>query len=92
VNAPRFHNQWMPDLVNVEQWFSPDTVNGLQHMGYNVEIGLHEGDHIEMYWSDAECIAIDEKTGELKDEVTRGLLKQQLASFATFIARVAAKS
>src|SRR5712664_4220829 len=34
----------------------------------------------------------DEKTGELKDEVTRGLLKQQLASFATFIARVAAKS
>ena len=34
----------------------------------------------------------DEKTGELKDETTRGLLKQQLASFATFIARVAAKS
>jgi len=39
------------------------------------------------------CAAkFDEKTGELKDETTRGLLKQQLASFATFIARVAAKS
>src|SRR5262245_9782012 len=34
----------------------------------------------------------DEKTGELRDEVTRGLIKQQLAAFATFIARVAAKS
>jgi len=34
----------------------------------------------------------DEKTGELKDEATRGFIKQQLASFATFIARVAAKS
>src|SRR6476646_976330 len=34
----------------------------------------------------------DEKTGELKDETTRGLLKQQLASFAAFIARVAPKS
>src|SRR5215472_12058967 len=39
------------------------------------------------------CAAkFDEKTGELKDETTRGLLKQQLASFATFIARLAAKS
>jgi gamma-glutamyltranspeptidase / glutathione hydrolase len=64
VNAPRFHNQWMPDVVNVEKWFSPDTLAILRKMGYNVEIGLHEGDHIEMYWSDAECIAIDEKTGE----------------------------
>src|SRR6266481_2898068 len=34
----------------------------------------------------------DEKTVELKDEATRGFIKQQLASFATFIARVAAKS
>jgi chromate reductase, NAD(P)H dehydrogenase (quinone) len=34
----------------------------------------------------------DEKTGELKDEATRGFIKQQLAAFATFIARVASKS
>ena len=64
VNAPRFHNQWMPDVVNVEQWFSPDTVNALQHMGYNVEIGLHYGTDLVPYWSDAECIAVDAKTGE----------------------------
>jgi chromate reductase len=34
----------------------------------------------------------DEKTGELKDEATRGFIRQQLASFAAFIPRVAAKS
>ena len=33
----------------------------------------------------------DEKTGELKDEATRGFIKQQLAALATFIARVAPK-
>jgi chromate reductase, NAD(P)H dehydrogenase (quinone) len=33
----------------------------------------------------------DEKTGELKDEATRGFIKQQLAAFAIFIARVAPK-
>jgi gamma-glutamyltranspeptidase/glutathione hydrolase len=64
VNAPRFHNQWMPDVLNVEQWFSPDTVSLLHHMGYNVEIGLHYGSDVAPYWSDAECIAVDAKTGD----------------------------
>jgi gamma-glutamyltranspeptidase/glutathione hydrolase len=64
VDAPRFHNQWLPDVVSVEKWFSPDTVALLQHMGYNIEIGLHYGANIEPYWSDAECIAVDVKTGE----------------------------
>jgi len=64
VNAPRFHNQWLPDVLNVEQWFSPDTVSVLQKMGYNVQFGLHEGGGVYPYWSDAECIAIDRKTGE----------------------------
>jgi gamma-glutamyltranspeptidase/glutathione hydrolase len=64
VNAPRFHNQWLPDVLNVEQWFSPDTVQRLQKMGYNVAFGLHEGGEVSPYWSDAECIAINPKTGE----------------------------
>ena len=64
VDAPRFHNQWLPDVVNVEKWFSPDTVSLLEHMGYKVEIGLYYGANIEPYWSDAECIAVDVKSGE----------------------------
>ncbi len=64
VNAPRFHHQWMPDVVNVEQWFSPDTLNLLLHMGYKIEIGLHYGTEVVPYWSEAECIAVDAKTGD----------------------------
>ena len=64
VNAPRFHNQWLPDVLNVEKWFSPDTVSALEKMGYNVQIGLHDGDNVSPYWSDAECIVVDAKTGE----------------------------
>lgn len=64
VNAPRFHNQWLPDVVYVEKWFSPDTISDLRQMGYSIEVGLHYGTIEVPYWSDAECIAIDEKTGE----------------------------
>jgi len=62
VNAPRFHQQWLPDIVNVEKWFSPDTLNTLKRMGYKIQVGLGENG-TSPYWSDAECIAIDEKTG-----------------------------
>lgn len=62
VNAPRFHNQWLPDVLNVEKWFSPDTLGLLRQMGYTIETGLYPGD-TSGYWSDAECAGIDEKTG-----------------------------
>ena len=64
VNAPRFHNQWLPDLVNVERSFSFDTVNALQKMGYTVQVGLHDDGDVSPYWSDAECIARGAKTAE----------------------------
>jgi chromate reductase, NAD(P)H dehydrogenase (quinone) len=39
------------------------------------------------------CVAkFDEKTGELKDEATRGFIKQQLAAFVTLIERLRAKT
>jgi gamma-glutamyltranspeptidase/glutathione hydrolase len=58
VNAPRFHNQWMPDNIKMEKiGFSPDTVHILEHMGHKIDIS-------ERFWGDAECIAIDEQTGE----------------------------
>jgi gamma-glutamyltranspeptidase/glutathione hydrolase len=64
VDEPRFHHQWLPDVLSVERWFSPDTVAALQKMGYHVEFGVREGANIEPHWSDAECIAIDPKTSE----------------------------
>ena len=64
VNAPRFHHQWLPDVVNVERWFSPDTVRLLEQMGHKVASGETAGGDWAPYWSDGECIAIDLKTGE----------------------------
>ena len=64
VNAPRFHNQWMPDMVSVEQWFSPDAVRLLEQMGHKVEIGETVAAAWTPYWSDGECIEVDTKTGE----------------------------
>jgi len=64
VNASRFHNQWMPDVLSVEGWFAPDAVHALEKMGYKIIIGQHEDASWSPYWSDAECIAIDPQTAE----------------------------
>jgi gamma-glutamyltranspeptidase / glutathione hydrolase len=59
VNAPRFHHQWMPDQIELEPTgISPDTIAILDHMGHKVKVKSE-------YWGDAECIAVDDKTGEL---------------------------
>jgi gamma-glutamyltranspeptidase/glutathione hydrolase len=64
VNAPRFHHQWMPDQIDVEQWFPSDAVRLLKQKGHKIEIGESAGGTSDSYWSDGECIAIDPKTGE----------------------------
>ncbi|MGB7353347.1 MAG: gamma-glutamyltransferase, partial [Acidobacteriaceae bacterium] len=39
VDAPRFHQQYLPDVVMLERGFSDQTVNGLRSMGYTLRIG-----------------------------------------------------
>jgi gamma-glutamyltranspeptidase/glutathione hydrolase len=56
VNAPRFHNQWLPDELDVEKQISPDTVKLLSAKGYKVEV--------KESWGDGECIEIDPVSGE----------------------------
>ena len=56
VNAPRFHHQWLPDEILVEDRLSPDTMNILHSKGHKLKV-----DH---FWGDGECIMIDPKTGE----------------------------
>jgi gamma-glutamyltranspeptidase/glutathione hydrolase len=56
VNAPRFHHQWLPDVISVEQGFPPAEIKPLEGMGHQVKVGDH--------WSDGECIMIDPKRGE----------------------------
>ena len=59
VDAPRFHHQYLPDVLYLEPGFPADTVTALRGMGYDV----HDGTH---YWSNGECIEVDPKTGELE--------------------------
>jgi gamma-glutamyltranspeptidase / glutathione hydrolase len=58
VNSPRFHHQWLPDELKVEtDQTSPDTIRLLQKMGHKLDLDRDP-------WGDAECIAVDPKTGE----------------------------
>ncbi|MDB4914918.1 MAG: ggt [Gemmatimonadetes bacterium] len=56
VKAPRFHHQWLPDVISVERNGLPAaTVSALEAMGYHVKFGSSQGT--------AHSIAIDPKTG-----------------------------
>ena len=56
VNAPRFHHQWLPDVVSAERnGLSPATVTALEAMGYRVRIAGQQGT--------AHSIMIDARTG-----------------------------
>jgi gamma-glutamyltranspeptidase/glutathione hydrolase len=59
VDAPRFHHQYLPDILFLEPGFSASTVAGLQAMSYR----LSNGEHV---WSDGECIAVNPRTGMLE--------------------------
>lgn len=58
VDAPRFHHQYLPDVLYLEPGFPAATIDALRGMGYTVNAGTR-------YWSDGECIAIDPATGML---------------------------
>ena len=56
VSAPRFHHQWVPDILFVEPGIPEDVVEGLEQRGHRVEVGRRN-------WSAAEAIVIDPGTG-----------------------------
>jgi gamma-glutamyltranspeptidase/glutathione hydrolase len=60
VNAPRFHHQWLPDEIAVEDRLSPDTMNLLRSKGHKLHVRLND-DH---WWGDGECIMVDPASGE----------------------------
>jgi gamma-glutamyltranspeptidase/glutathione hydrolase len=56
VNAPRFHHQWLPNVINVEaDGLPPATVSALEAMGHVVRLRGSQGT--------AHSIMIDSKTG-----------------------------
>jgi gamma-glutamyltranspeptidase/glutathione hydrolase len=59
VDAPRFHHQYLPDVLYLEPGFSDATTAGLEALGYKLDAG-------ERSWSDGECIAVNPRTGMLE--------------------------
>jgi len=37
VNKPKFHHQWLPDLIYTEQNFPEATAKALEEMGYKID-------------------------------------------------------
>ncbi len=58
VDAPRFHNQYLPDVIDLEPGFSPATISALRAMSYQLRFPGQ--------WGNAECIRVDPKTGMLE--------------------------
>ncbi|HSM60244.1 MAG TPA: gamma-glutamyltransferase [Longimicrobiales bacterium] len=57
VSAPRFHHQWLPDRIRIEEAGTSEyTVQALQSMGHRVDMGGRQGL--------AHSIMIDPRTGE----------------------------
>jgi gamma-glutamyltranspeptidase/glutathione hydrolase len=51
VNWPRFHHQWMPDVLSMEPGFSPDTVGLLEKRGYTVKRANAQGETAAIHWN-----------------------------------------
>ena len=58
-DAPRFHHQYLPDVLFLEPGFPDATIAGLEALGYKLNVGQHA-------WSDGECIFVEPKTGMLE--------------------------
>lgn len=44
VDWPRIHHQWKPDVLSMEEGFSPDTIRLLRERGHHVKAGGTQGD------------------------------------------------
>lgn len=55
VDAPRFHHQWRPDVLFIEQEYPLETIKNLKSRGHNV--------YPQTHWSAAQAIWVDPETG-----------------------------
>ena len=65
ADAPRFHHQYLPDVLQVEKAFPLDVVDKLKAAGYTVTRNNEADEHNPGVWGDSEMIYIDPKTGTL---------------------------
>ena len=65
ADAPRFHHQYLPDVLNFEKSFPNDIADQLKAMGYATNRTQAADERSPGTWGDSELIAVDPKTHEL---------------------------
>jgi gamma-glutamyltranspeptidase / glutathione hydrolase len=67
---PRYHHQWMPDVIQAESdAFTPDVVKGLRAMGHTVDVpdeeGGDDGRRSSHVWGNLQTVEWNKATGTL---------------------------
>jgi len=65
ADAPRFHMQYLPDVIAVEKQFPAAVAEALAARGYKINRAGEFDEKNPGVWGDSEMIAVDAKTGEL---------------------------
>ncbi len=65
ADAPRFHHQYLPDVLEFEARFPQAGVDAMQAMGYPVRHAGARDENAPTTWGDSELIERDPKTGVL---------------------------
>jgi gamma-glutamyltranspeptidase/glutathione hydrolase len=65
ADAPRFHHQYLPDVLEFEKPFPLSTIDVLKEDGYVTRRAGESEANNPGVWGDSELIAVDPKTGVL---------------------------
>ena len=65
ADAPRFHHQYLPDILQFEKAFPLTTVDALKARGYTTRREAEFDEKSAGVWGDSELIEVDPKTGNL---------------------------
>ncbi len=64
INKPKFHHQWQPDLIYIEEGFSETVKNSLEEMGYEFKRRSPIGQTEVIMISDKVIEAVGDKRGD----------------------------
>lgn len=72
ADAPRFHHQYLPDVLEFEKRFPTPTADAMSAMGYPTRIAGARDEHNPGAWGDSELIAREPAKGKEPGELTAG--------------------
>ena len=64
INKPKFHHQWQPDLIYIEEGFPETVKNSLEEMGYKFKVRSPIGQTEVIMISDKGIEAVGDKRGD----------------------------